>query len=326
VTDEPSIPPIPLLEQEIGQRVHRIVPVNLETGGAHSAVFDLTTGGGSFVLRIPRGRQGYYTAYLPPAADPADWFDCRWALAIAQHLDFPSPRLVCSHRRPPRFVVLTKLDGVPISDYESWGGCPYDEAELGAILGRLHTVVPSGFGPIDDAGRTYFTSWSAFLTAVADRVLATCRQRGSIGPELHAALRRHWYPALGELRRERPALLHLESLGFANLLYDPPSRRITGLLDFEDCIGGDPLFELTWMEYYFGGRSSGQPYFDYDRFAWGYGLWPEDEYAARLYRGLILLEKLTWIDPSGRRAREHRERLERLCRDVAKQRRSSSAL
>jgi aminoglycoside phosphotransferase (APT) family kinase protein len=315
--EESRVPPIPLLERELGQRVERIAPLVPEAGGAHSAVFDLTTDDGSFVLRIPRGRQGYYTAYLPPAADPDDWLDCRWALAIAQQLNLPSPRLACSHRRGPRFVVLTKLDGVPISDYESWDGCPYDEAEFGAILGRVHAVVPGGFGPIDDAGRTYFTSWSTFLTAVADRVLTTCQERGSIGPELHATLRRHWYPALGGLWRERPALLHLESLGFANLLYDPPSRRITGLIDFEDCMGGDPLFELTWMEYYFGDRASEQQYFDYARFARGYGPWPEDERASRLYRGLMLLEKLTWIDPVGRRAREHRERLEGLYRELA---------
>jgi aminoglycoside phosphotransferase (APT) family kinase protein len=274
----------------------------------------LETTDGDFVVRIPRGRQGFYTAYLPPTIRRARWFDQRWALEQAGSLGIPAPRLVISHRRRPRFVVLTKLAGVPISDYETWSACPYDEAEFGAILARLHATIVSGYGPIDDAGRAYFPTWPAFLQAVAARVLNICQSRASIGEELAAHLWHGWYPRLAGIPAERPRLLHLESLGFANLLYDPTSRRITGLLDYEDCCGGDPLFELTWMSYYYGDHANPRAAFDYRRFIEGYGPWPDDAERAALYTALMYLEKLAWIDPGGARAADHRRGLEEMSR------------
>ena len=98
----------------------------------------------------------------------------------------------------------------------------------------------------------------------------------------------------------------VHSLGFANLLYDPGTRHITGLLDYEDCIGGDPLFELAWMCYYYGDRCSDQPFFDYDRFCLGYGAWPEESDRAMLYRPFTYLDKLTWIDVGAERAIRYR--------------------
>jgi aminoglycoside phosphotransferase (APT) family kinase protein len=213
-------------------------------------------------------------------------------------------------------VILTKLAGLPIGDYETWHGCPYDGAQFGAILAKLHAVTVSGYGPVDDFGRTYFPTWSAFLEAVARRALATCKTRASISPELATCLRERWYPRLAEVQLERPALLHLESLGFANLLYDPTLHSITGLLDYEDCIGGDPLFELTWMSYYYGDRGQPGSAFNYQRFAEGYGPWPGDDWRERLYRALMYLEKLAWIDPHGARATNHRQVLAVITRQL----------
>src|SRR5262249_49554711 len=155
-------------------------PINPRDGGAHSATFDLATDRGEFVLRIPVGRQGFYTTYLPPAIPRCNWFDQRWALGVAHGLQIPAPRLVVSHRRRPRFVVLTRLTGLPIRDFDTWNGCPYDETELGVLLARLHSVAASGYGPIDDFGHAYFATWPAFLQAVASRVLSVCEARASV--------------------------------------------------------------------------------------------------------------------------------------------------
>lgn len=304
------IPSTGLLETVLDCAVRRFEPLHPRDGGAHSRTFELGTDRGEYVLRIPRGRQGYYTAYLPPTVPRSRWFDQRWAIEQVRALNIPDPQIVLSHRRRPRFVVMTRLRGEPIRDYENWLGCPYDEAEFGATLIKLHGVSVSGYGPIDDAGRTYFPTWSAFLLAIADRALATCVARASISAELTASLRERWLPRLTRIQLARPSLLHLESLGFANLLYDPASRSMTGLLDYEDCIGGDPLFELTWMTYYYGDRSRSASAFDYQRFAEGYGPWPGDDGRERLYLALTYLEKLMWIDPRSVRAVDHRNALE----------------
>jgi aminoglycoside phosphotransferase (APT) family kinase protein len=302
------------LEALIGSPIERCEPVPLLDGGSHSRVFDLATTSGSFILRVPRGRQGFYTAYLPPSVPRDRWLDQRRALDAAKAVGVPAPRLVASHRGRPRFVILTKLPAVPIRDYDTWTACPYDEAQFGAILARLYAVTATGFGPIDDFGQTYYSTWPAFLQAVARHVLATCQARASVGAALLAGLRERWYPRLATVELARPALLHLESLGFANLLYDPASRAITGLLDYEDCIGGDPLFELTWMTYYLGPRTRPRAAFDFERFTQGYGAWPGDEDRESLYLALMYLEKLAWIDPEGARAAEHRDGLATITR------------
>ena len=56
--------------------------------------------------------------------------------------------------------------------------------------------------------------------------------------DLASKLVDNWVPQLEGVTISRPALLRMESLGVANLMYDPGSRRITGLLDYEDWLGG----------------------------------------------------------------------------------------
>ena len=180
---------------------------------------------------------------------------------------------------------MRRLPGEHSYDYEAWNGCcPYDEREFGTILSRLHAITPSGYGPVDDFGDTYFTTWAEFLTASAEGMLRGCARWDSLDTEVRWALEAKWLPALSRLHIERPALLHLESLGYANILYDPESRRITGFLDFEDCIGGDPLFELDYMCHYYGPRGTPQLCYDYGRFEETYGAWPENPHRSLLYR------------------------------------------
>ncbi len=101
----------------------------------------------------------------------------------------------------------------------------------------------------------------------------------------------------------------MESLGFANLMYDPETRAITGLLDYEDCLGGDPLFEIVWMAYYFEHDGPDQTYFDFARFRSGYRELDDAAGRARLYAPLPYLDKLRWIPANGERARSYCERL-----------------
>lgn len=315
ITRPVQVPRKEHLECVLRTAIEAIEPIALEGGGYHSRVFVIETAAHDYVLRIPKGRQGFYTAYLPDSVCLDNWLDQHWATATARRLSVPAPRIIHADR-DRQFVVMERLPGKQIRDYETWHGCPYDEAEFGSILRRLHSVSLKGYGPVDDFGDTYFDAWPDFLTAVAEKVLDTCSRRGSVTAELDALLRDRWLPRLRDLGSPRAALLHLESLGFANILYDPKSRRITGFLDYEDCIGGDPLFELVWMCYYYGDRHSAQSYFDYDRFESEYGQWPDDASAAVLYKPITYLEKLAWIDPHGERAESHNQALRRICGDM----------
>jgi len=294
----------------LGFLVHDVRQEPVASGGQHSHIFACASEIGDLVLRICKGRQGFYTDYFPDLVDPERWMDQWWATSRAREAGVPAPEIIWSDRRL-RWVAMRRLPGVPIDgEYETWHGCPYDEREFGGILRRLHGVTPAGYGPIDDDGRALFPSWPAFLVAAARSAMATAVARKALPAAVAVALEDRWLPCLEALDLARPSLLHMESLGFANILYDPATRAITGLLDYEDCTGGDPLFEFAWMRYYFEHDGADQRYFDFARFEEGYG--PIDRHDARteLYAPFPLLDKLRWIEPKGDRAREYRRRLE----------------
>lgn len=307
-----------VLAKALGERVLSVAPLAGAEAGSHSHVFAIRTTGNEYVLRIPKGRQGFCTRFVESHIDRSRWFDQRWATELARGLAIPAPRIIYSSRQDPgsstRFVVMERLPGIAInSAYEQWHGCPYDEAAFGEILRKLHSTPVAGAGPVDDFGHTHLPTWDVFLEAMADGAMRMCLSRGSIDSRLDEGLRRTWYPLLRKLVEVEPRLLHLESLGFSNVLYDPATRRITGFLDYEDCIGGDPLFEFAWMYYYFGGRNSGQKYFSYSRFLEGYGDHPGPECRLALYSPFMWLDKLSWIRVDSGRAEKYRQRLSRVC-------------
>jgi hypothetical protein len=298
------------LSRLVGVRVHAVSLEQFPWSGLHSRVFACESSAGEIVLRVCEGKQGFYTHYFPERVNGDDWMDQRWAIVAARSVGVPAPEIIASDREK-RWVIMKRLPGVPLdARYENWRGCPYDEREFGMLLQRLHSLTPSGWGPINDWGQALFDTWAEFLTQAARSAIQTARERRVIPIKLAERLEIDWVPALAEINVEKPSLLHMESLGFSNIMYDPNSRRITGLLDYEDCLGGDPLFELVWMRYYFEHDGADQRYFSFKRFESGYGRIIWGERTLILYWPFPYLDKLRWIQPGGDRAKSYVARLE----------------
>ena len=151
---------------------------------------------------------------------------------------------------------------------------------------------------------------------MAESALETCRQRSSLPSAVCARLEKTWTPKPYEIELQVPSLLHLESLGLANIIYDPSTREITGLLDYEDCIGGDPLLEWAWMRYCFEHDGPDQTYFDFDPFLVGCGALEEDETRLLLYEPLPYLGKLRCIQAPGDRAHACADRLPAIVQEL----------
>lgn len=302
------------LSRVLGVEVTDLQPEPIANGGCHSRIFACKSEIGDLVLRMCKGDQGFYTQYFLDRVNPDAWMDQRWAIEQARSVGVPAPEIIRSDRTE-RWTVMRRLPGIPIdSGYESWDGCPYDELEFGVILRRMHSIEPSGYGPVDDEGRTPFPKWQEFLIRASESAFGTCVARGSLPASLAERLRERWFPELEDVDLGTPSLLHMEALGFANIMYAPKTGAITGLLDYEDCIGGDPLLEICWMKYYFEYASRDQRYFDFGRFAEGYGELELDAERLALYSPFPLLDKLRWIDPKSGRARGYVLRLEEFLR------------
>jgi aminoglycoside phosphotransferase (APT) family kinase protein len=149
---------------------------------------------------------------------------------------------------PSDVVVASHLDGVPLTTLEAAGRLPGRvrdrvEPQLGALMAALHRITGDRFGyPNADTGLTGPT-WPDAFGRMVEALLADAASWGSSVPaaEIRAALARHHH-ALAEVTT--PVLVHTD-LWSGNLFVDTGTCALTGVIDPERAVWGDPLLELA---------------------------------------------------------------------------------
>ncbi|MEU4403162.1 amino acid adenylation domain-containing protein [Streptosporangium sp. NPDC023963] len=204
---------------------------------------------------------------------------------------------------PHAYAVMTKVPGRPLSEVS--GGLSAGEVaglyrEMGRTLRAVHGVRVEGFGPIDGPQEG---SNAAYVGGQLDLRLAQFTEFGG-DPELHAELSayvaRHRH--LVE-RCDSPVLCH-NDFHERNVMVAEEGGpggplRMTGVIDMENALGGDPLMDLARTDY-FAVRG------DEDRRRYlleGYGDLPDD-WPERLafYRLCHALEQWHWLATLGETA------------------------
>ncbi|RMI12707.1 phosphotransferase family protein [Cellulomonas triticagri] len=146
---------------------------------------------------------------------------------------------------PGDVVVAAFLDGVPWTVAGLEDGAPRTaraRADLGALLPRFGTVTGAVFGyPQQPALQA--PTWRGAFTAIVTAVLADAERCGADVPadRVRAALAAHG-AALDEVTV--PRLVHTD-LWPGNLFVDPGTGALTGVIDPERALWGDPLLELV---------------------------------------------------------------------------------
>jgi aminoglycoside phosphotransferase (APT) family kinase protein len=119
------------------------------------------------------------------------------------------------------------------------------DAAIGGYLAQINNIRGTHFGYMALPAQR-FESWrQAFLT-MFDDLLADGLARQVALPLDYAALRKEVAaiaPVLDEVKT--PQLVHWD-LWDGNIFVDPPSGRITGIIDFERALWGDPLMEFQY--------------------------------------------------------------------------------
>jgi aminoglycoside phosphotransferase (APT) family kinase protein len=185
----------------------------------------------------------------------------RWAIEQAAKADVPVPRVL--------LVESLALEGksVGISVEERLPGIPLDElatqtsddelAEIlrraGTLLSRVHSVTTEGFGEIDKHGRGEHASIAGIFSErnLNERVLLAAAQSASLDPNI---VRRALH-VLREFQKSCPPVSpHLLHGDFApkHLLIE--NGKITGVIDFENACGGDPVLEFARWQFFFENR------------------------------------------------------------------------
>ncbi|MDQ3700685.1 MAG: aminoglycoside phosphotransferase family protein, partial [Chloroflexota bacterium] len=225
--------------------------------GYSNEVYDVTTGDGrALMVRI--------------AHRPEHFLAERWAIERYRAAGIPAPAVLgVSHLtvggEPLSICVEQRLPGTPLSDLaQEWGRDAPQIVELsheaGRLLATMHRIPVVGYGRLDDSGRGPYPTWDVFFV---DSL--TERAARLDGPPV-AALRDIVREALDtleahrELLRRQPArLLHGDFVPVHLLAHVPgigtaterapiaagPAHRISGILDLEDCLAGDPAFDFA---------------------------------------------------------------------------------
>ncbi|MEV4200419.1 phosphotransferase family protein [Micromonospora globbae] len=219
-------------------------------------------GGGGFAavwwVRLDDGREAVLKVAPPPDARLLRYerdlcaAEARYFRLVAAHAPrVPVPPLL-HHGADPAYgewLVMGLLPGRSLADLAADGGMDDGPARFdsGVALAALHTVTGARFG-YDDAHRPSGATWREAFGAMVDALLADAADwdvRLPAAPEWIRALVGRHAPALDAVRR--PALLHFDGWD-GNVLAAPGPDgrlRLTGLVDGERFLYGDPLMDLV---------------------------------------------------------------------------------
>ncbi len=283
-----------LAERALGTAVTGVAADTL--GGSNAVFFLDLRGGDRCVLRVSPPGQADLVAQEA------------WALGAAGCVGVPTPAVLvadtslCHLDRP--YLLLRWLPGVPAFRAPLAPGGRADVlAQLGQHLARLHGLALDGFGPLRGgagANAGAASSWWGYIRAEGIRRLA--RLPGTALPlPLARRIARHFDAAAAWRAPGRAVLVHGD-FQLKNVLVR--GAHVTGILDFENLLAGDPLLDFAPLRYW-----SRDPARTMAALQRGYGRSPlADPDAGRrlaLYELLLALEIRWWEDHLGLPATRH---------------------
>ena len=188
-----------------------------------------------------------------------DWAQ-RWLTEAGADRLAPKVHLVRfqSGGAPFDLAIVELARGTPLRDL---GDALLDEnpdvvRAMGAALRRTHAVEGSGGGLIDVMDdetmqpRGVHQDFPAYIDVCLREHIAACVQAEFVDGGLAGKIERLFHrmqPALSG----RPARLLHGDPAIHNICWDPHSKNVTALIDWEDALVGDPLFDVAmWSTFH----------------------------------------------------------------------------
>jgi hygromycin-B 7''-O-kinase len=221
-----------------GLGVVRIAPVQ---DGFHCSVYELRTAAGEALI-------------LKHWRDEFAWKGAKEAAVyrLLEERRLPVARLVAAGEAD---FAVTKLDGRPLLDVLAGltnAELAHVMKNVGALLRRLHEIELDAFGYIVADGLVYESRTNdAYMLSQFERHLPALREHDPALADTVEAFVAERAPSLASCGA---AVLCHNDCHAANLLVDE-QLAITGLVDFENAVAGDPLLDLAKAHYYSERRS-----------------------------------------------------------------------
>ncbi|WP_327103677.1 non-ribosomal peptide synthetase [Nonomuraea glycinis] len=224
----------------LGEPVEKVL---LRTGGEISAVYEVRTGDRELIVKL---YPGLFTERMRKERQVYELLGGTGAAA-------PDVVRADDSRRdlPQAYLIMTKVAGRPLSQVSA--GLDRETVErlyreMGRLLRTVHSVPVPAFGPLDGVPEP---TNDAYVGGQFELKAAHFAEFGG-DPALHAALvarlraDRHLLA-----RRTTPVLLHHDFHERNVMVAERAGRwELTGLIDVENALGGDPLMDLARTDYF----------------------------------------------------------------------------
>ncbi|MEV4840310.1 amino acid adenylation domain-containing protein [Nonomuraea sp. NPDC049486] len=224
----------------LGEPVEKVL---LRTGGEISAVYEVRTRDRELIFKL---YPGLFTERMRKELHVYELLSRTGAAA-------PTVVRADDSRRdlPQAYLVMTKVAGRPLSQVSAGMDRTTVERlyrDMGRLLRTVHGVTVPAFGPLDGVQEP---TNDAYVGGQFELKAAHFAEFGG-DPGLHAAL-------LARLRADRhllarrttPVLLHHDFHERNVMVAERAGRwELTGLIDVENALGGDPLMDLARTDYF----------------------------------------------------------------------------
>jgi aminoglycoside phosphotransferase (APT) family kinase protein len=172
---------------------------------------------------------------------------------VQQQTSVPLPEIIhydtSRTLMPSPFFLMTWVPGTSLKQLRPTL-TPEEQAAIdgtvGGYLRQINAIRGDSFGYVTPSAAR-FSRWPQAFAYMFECVLQDGEAKSIVLPRPYAAFRdllQSLLPALDEVRT--PQLVHWD-LWDANIFIDPATKRVTGLIDFERAVWGDPLMEAQFM-------------------------------------------------------------------------------
>jgi aminoglycoside phosphotransferase (APT) family kinase protein len=154
------------------------------------------------------------------------------------------------------YAIMQKARGNPLNNFGDDNNLYKNlTSELGCIVAKIHSLPCTGFGLIDiknllkrKTAKGVFSSWKEYIALNLKGHIKTCLDIGAINPKEATRIEDVFEDTTPLLEDFVRCLLHGD-LGAPNIFSD--GRVISAVLDWEDCLIGDPVFDIAlWGTFY----------------------------------------------------------------------------
>jgi len=225
-----------------------VLGFNRIIAGENNEVYDIATPDGNYVLRISRSSR---TRFLTE----------KWALDEIQKKNIPAPRMLFigeieDKEEALKFCIESKVPGIAMSELLEAGQLTNKQIasinfEVGSTLAQIHSVIPRGFGKFAEPGIGKYTGWRDLVLKYSEHereeTIVLANKAGISREQIDLAI-----DILGNHEAVysdvTPHLLHFD---FApkNILINVDGS-VSSVIDFENCMSGDPMYDLAWSAYF----------------------------------------------------------------------------